>query len=259
VRPLWYAALLLGGHRLLKYIEADPDGVILGSLPLCAQSWVRHHIKPILNPLSDLGATYLLPLLQPPKLKTFQPIVVVYDSQVNSAELTVFCPDSTSAPVLCFVHGGIWCLGNRQQYAALGQRLASEGFVAVIVGYSTWPTASASAQVAQVRRAVTHVKANAKQWGGDPARVYLSGQSSGANITASALLGSGPEVPRCAGYIGMAGVYDVESHYLYEKQRGVHNISPLGAACKPLSEHSPTRIAAESKLKLACDRVLILH
>ena len=150
-----------------------------------------------------------------------------------------------------------------------------------------------------------HARLHAKEWGGDPARLLLSGQSSGANIAASALLGHSPEVPHCAGYVGLAGVYDVETHFLYEKRRGdlwllqklyhdyyimksalsiyhndsapyyimiiilyyidslglqgLHNISPLAVACEPLSLQSPTKVAAELQLPLACDRVLILH
>ena len=55
---------------------------------------------------------------------------------------------------------GIWTLGNRRQYRALGQRLALEGFVAAIVGYPTWPTAVASEQVTAVRAALQHAKAS---------------------------------------------------------------------------------------------------
>ena len=37
------------------------------------------------------------------------------------------------------------------QYRGLGQRLAAEGFVAVIVGYETWPLADAAAQARAAR------------------------------------------------------------------------------------------------------------
>ena len=31
-------------------------------------------------------------------------------------------------------------------------------------------------------------------------------------------------------FVGLAGVYDVEKHYLFEATRGLHEVSPMGAA-----------------------------
>lgn len=49
-------------------------------------------------------------------------------------------------------------------------------------------------------------------------------------------------------FIGLAGVYDIKKHYLFEKNRGVHVISPMAAAAGGKSgfkECSPTIVARE--------------
>ena len=64
--------------------------------------------------------------------------------------------------------------------------------------------------------------------------------------------------PLCAGFIGMAGPYDLEAHYGYESRRGVQHISMLAAACEPLAAHSPTALVRRGA-RLACERALLVH
>ena len=135
------ALLFLTLHRLVSLFEDDPESFVIGNLPLSLQLLVRGHAKGLLDAAMD-GAVGLLPILQPRALSR-----VPHDTD---GTLDVFRPVRTAAcpaPVLLFVHGGIWTLGSKEQYRALGQRLALEGFVAVIAGYTTWPEANASAQV----------------------------------------------------------------------------------------------------------------
>ena len=228
--------LALALHRLLSHIEKDLDGFVLRNLPASVQHFVRHNIKRPADAIVDL-AVAMLPLMQPHRLRIVPCTTIAL---TPGCSLDVFKPSvsSTPAPVLLFVHGGIWTLGNRQQYRALGQRLAAEGFVGVIVGYQTWPQANATQQARQVQAALRHCISHAAEWGGDASRVFLSGQSSGANVSALALLLDGGV--RCAGFVGMAGPYDAVEHYAYESRRGVQDASMLRAACEPLAAHSPT-------------------
>jgi prenylcysteine alpha-carboxyl methylesterase len=268
------AALFVVLHRLLAHIEKDVDAFAIRNTP----SWIiRYHLFRPFDVLTDAAAIFLLPLFQPAILRS-----IPWETEALAAgmgQLDIFRPTTTPlpAPVLLFVHGGIWTLGNRRQYRALGQRLAAEGFVAVILGYLTWPAANASEQAGTVRSALAHAKSRASAWGGDPARVFLSGQSSGANVSALALLdverarggggthpGTPPAAPtraavHCAGFIGMAGPYDLVAHFEHESRRGVQDASMMAVACEPLDAHSPTRIVRQSGACLACDRVLLLH
>jgi len=64
-----------------------------------------------------------------------------------------------------------------------------------------------------------------------PNRLILSGHSSGANICALALLRACDDgIMLCDAYVSLSGVFDICKHYEFEKSRGVHIMSPMGAA-----------------------------
>jgi acetyl esterase/lipase len=264
---------------LLAHIGKDPDGFFLSRLPLVLQRFVRHHAKGPADAVVDL-ATALLPLVQPRALRSIRGETFELSSGVCLDVFRSAASSASSSPVLLFVHGGIWTLGNRRQYHSLGQRLAAEGFVGVVVGYTTWPRASAVAQARGVRSALRHAVAHAAEWGGDASRVYLSGQSSGANVAALALLDRGVAAGEaeeggdgglggvacageggvsCAGLVGMGGVYDVVEHFEHERRRGVEQASMLRVACDPLEDASPTRLVRDGGARLRCARALLLH
>ena len=263
------AAALLALHRLIAHVEADPEGFVFQRLPPRLQALVRRHVKHPFNFSVDVARAVALPLLQPGHLRGIGHKTIT----LADASLDVLRPPTPGvAPVLVFVHGGVWTLGNRVQYRAVGQRIAAEGFVSVVVGYDTWPEAHCVRQVHAVRAALDHVLGHAAEWGGDVSRVYVSGHSSGANVSALALL-QGPceGRPMCAGLIGLAGVYDLVEHYAWETQRGVQAVSMMAPACDPLADFSPTTLVrADTEVRarvrgpdrrapLACARTLLLH
>ena len=143
--------LALALHRVLCHIEEDADGFVLRNLPSFLQHLVRHHAKQPADAVVDLAVT-MLPLVQPRWLRNVPCTTIELEP---GCSLDVCRPESGAAlaPVLLFVHGGIWTMGNRTQYRALGQRLAAEGFVGVVVGYNTWPRANASEQARAVQAA----------------------------------------------------------------------------------------------------------
>jgi hypothetical protein len=213
------AARFLVLHRVVNAVEADADAFLVRRLPMSLQTSLSHgaFLKWWCDAVTD-AAVLLMPLIQPRRLRGI--------SHTTSSNLDVFRPARAQqpAPVLMFVHGGIWTLGHRRHYRALGQRLAAEGFVAVIVGYTTWPRADIRAQVREVRSAIAHATSACADWGGDPERVFAGGQSSGAHACALALLqlpGEERHGARCAGLVGMAGPYDLVAHLSFEARRGV--------------------------------------
>lgn len=82
-------------------------------------------------------------------------------------------------PVVVFVHGGAWSFGHRWQYALVGETLARLGALAAVVDYRTFPQGSALDMARDVERAVLWAVDHCRELGGDPARVFLSGHSSG--------------------------------------------------------------------------------
>jgi len=114
------AAVALALHVLLSHIEKDPDGFVLRNLPSRLQHLFRHHSKRPANAAVDLATAVALPLLQPRRLRLIPSEVIQLTPGLC---LEVFRPTlgaaTTTAPVLLFVHGGVWTLGNRFQVCGL--------------------------------------------------------------------------------------------------------------------------------------------
>lgn len=119
-----------------------------------------------------------------------------------------------AAPVVIFVYGGRWQTGTRQQYGFVGKALARHGIATVLPDFRDWPQAGFPVFVQDVARAVRWTREHAREFGGDPARIFLAGHSSGAHIAAliatdARYLGAVGMKPRdLAGVIGIAGPYD---------------------------------------------------
>lgn len=51
------------------------------------------------------------------------------------------------APVVVFVHGGVWATGSKWHYTTMATRLCQAGCVVCVLEYSLYPTASADCMV----------------------------------------------------------------------------------------------------------------
>jgi acetyl esterase/lipase len=132
--------------------------------------------------------------------------------------LDVYSPKgATRAPVLIFVHGGSWYNGDKSDYPFLGDAFVEQGYVTVIISYRVAPQGIFPAFVQDAALAVRWVKDNIANLGGDPDRVYLMGQSAGAQI--AALIALDPTYLREVGlersairaFVGQAGPYDFKA------------------------------------------------
>eukprot|EP00892_Ulva_mutabilis_P005005 jgi/Ulvmu1/2877/UM146_0019.1 len=153
------------------------------------------------------------------------------------------------APVVVYVHGGVWATGSKWHYAALATRLSQAGCVVCVLEYSLYPTANSDCMVREVSDAITFVMDNAATYGGDAGQVTLFGHSAGAHLCFMALLHRAAAAVRtrasmatddgalCTGDARMparavlaAGPYDISKHYEYEERRGVHMLSTMERA-----------------------------
>jgi acetyl esterase/lipase len=87
-------------------------------------------------------------------------------------------------PVVLFIHGGSWTSGSKNIYTFIGRRLAKQGVVAVIINYRLAPPVHVPEQAADCARALAWTVNNIKQYGGDPARVFVMGHSAGGGLAA---------------------------------------------------------------------------
>jgi acetyl esterase/lipase len=131
-------------------------------------------------------------------------------------KLDVYVPRqlATPAPVVVFFYGGSWNSGAREDYAFVGEALASRGIVAVLADYRLYPQVRYPLFLEDAAHAVAWTKAHIREFAGDPQRLYLMGHSSGAYNAAMLaldpqLLGAVGLTPAdLRGWIGLAGPYD---------------------------------------------------
>ncbi len=104
-------------------------------------------------------------------------------------QLDIFRTDKHNAAVFVFIHGGAWIRGDANSYAAPAEMFTRAGAHYVVPDFINVADAGGSLfpMAEQVCRAIAWVWRNAASFGGDPDRLYIGGQSSGAHLAAVAL------------------------------------------------------------------------
>ncbi len=117
---------------------------------------------------------------------------VAYGSETLQT-LDIYAPRGRKAlkPVLIFIHGGGWQVGDKKRYKEMGQFYADKSVVLVAINYRLSPDVVHPAHAQDSAKAVKWVYDNIDQYGGDKQKLYLSGHSAGAHL--SALLGTDPK------------------------------------------------------------------
>jgi arylformamidase len=106
--------------------------------------------------------------------------------------LDVYFPPKKEKPltVLIHIHGGGWEIGDKKMMRNTGLFYASQGVIFVTPNYRLSPKVQHPAHVEDCAAALAWVFDHAAEWGGDTNRIFLSGHSAGAQL--SALLGTSP-------------------------------------------------------------------
>lgn len=120
-------------------------------------------------------------------------------------KLDLFLPkkrvDAKPLPVIVFVHGGGWQKGDKTGGARYVASFVQSGrYAGVSVGYRLSDEARWPAQVFDCKAAIRWIRANAKQYDLDPARIGVWGLSAGGHLVS--LLGTSGDVPELEGDLG---------------------------------------------------------
>jgi acetyl esterase len=113
-------------------------------------------------------------------------------------------------PALVYFHGGGWVWGSVDTHDSAARELAAAGDVATIsVDYALSPEAKFPQALEECAAVVRHVAVAGAQWGVDPSRILLAGDSAGGNLAlATALLLRDAGGPNIAGIIASYPVCD---------------------------------------------------
>jgi acetyl esterase/lipase len=124
----------------------------------------------------------------------------------------------TGAPVLLYLHGGGWVLGDKkQQGIPLMPHLAAHGWVCVTANYRLSPKATFPDHLIDAKSALAWIRSHISEYGGDPSFVVVAGGSAGGHL--AALVGLTPNDPAyqpgfeaadttVAAAVPLYGVYD---------------------------------------------------
>jgi acetyl esterase/lipase len=138
------------------------------------------------------------------------------DADPKKQRLNLFVPDRKDAfPLLMWIHGGGWKSGDRALFGELGRRFAEAGIGCAVISYRLSPEVQHPEHVRDCARAFAWLRAHAKEYGADPERLYVAGQSAGGHLAALLALhpkyleevGVPPEAIR--GVIPMSGIYHI--------------------------------------------------
>ncbi|KAG2706774.1 hypothetical protein I3760_05G118000 [Carya illinoinensis] len=134
---------------------------------------------------------------------------IVYGDQPRN-RLDLYLPKNSDGPkpVIAFVTGGAWIIGN-------------------------FPQGTMSDMVTDASQGISFVCKNIAEYGGDPDRIYLMGQSAGAHIAACTILeqaikegGEGEStswsVSQIKAYLGLSGGYNLFNLVDYFHNRGLY-------------------------------------
>lgn len=142
-------------------------------------------------------------------------------------KLNLYMPKTDKpVPVLMWIHGGGWRQGDRALYSTLGRRFAERGIGCALISYRLSPDVQHPEHIKDCAAAFAWLHANVKKYGGDPDRLFISGQSAGGHLTA--LLATDRKyfddlkLPAdvLKGAVPMSGVYEVGGSSFYRDAFG---------------------------------------
>lgn len=131
-------------------------------------------MPPVARPLQEIA---------PEEIDVRENIVI---GKAGSRELTgnLFLPRPGGAtrPAIVMLHGGGWRKGSPRGVRGYGELLSRMGFVCLCPGYRLSSEAHWPAQLEDVKCAVRFLKAMSNEFGLDPERIGVMGDSSGGHL-----------------------------------------------------------------------------
>lgn len=106
-------------------------------------------------------------------------------SELDNSVLDIYYPKEMASPlpVILWIHGGGYIGGSKNSRQDYGMALANEGFVVANIDYALAPEQLYPGPVIQANAALEFLQIHAKTYGGDMSRLFIGGDSAGAQIS----------------------------------------------------------------------------
>jgi arylformamidase len=107
------------------------------------------------------------------------------DAGGDRTRLDVYSPGvGKDHPLVIWIHGRAWKFGDKTSVQAKPKAFNELGYVLVSINYRFHPVVTYKEQAGDTARAIHWVHEHARDFGGDPSRVFLIGHSAGAHLAA---------------------------------------------------------------------------
>ncbi len=93
-------------------------------------------------------------------------------------------PAKVGLPVVFWIHGGGWQVGDKSDVALKPKVLTDRGFIFVSTNYRLLPEVDMETLTGDVAKSLAWVHENIAKYGGDPRRIVVGGHSAGAQLAA---------------------------------------------------------------------------
>lgn len=209
-------------------------------------------------------AALLVSPLTAEELHTERDVAYVADGHALQ-KLDVYAPTAgKDHPVLVFIHGGGWRRGEKTLPPVKVHALAEHGLVTVSIAYRFFPDVTVKQMMGDVAKAIRWVRDHAKDYGGDPDRLFVMGHSAGAHLAALVctddryLKAAGVSLASIRGCVPIdVSVYDIPKRMTMTGSVGTGNFQELfGETTETQADFSPVAHVAKGK---DIPAFLILH
>jgi acetyl esterase len=148
----------------------------------------------------------------PPQVKTTQDIAV--QGAAGPLAARVYRVSDETSPTVVFFHGGGWVAGDLETHDRQARNLAIEtGSVIVSVDYRRPPEVQFPGAFEDCFSAVGDVAKRIEDFGGDPDRLGVAGDSAGGNLAAASAIACRDAGIRLAGQMLVYPVTDAFGHF----------------------------------------------
>ncbi|XVF03483.1 hypothetical protein REPUB_Repub04eG0265100 [Reevesia pubescens] len=190
---------------------------------------------------------------------------VIYGEQPRN-RLDLFLPKANHGPkpVVAFITGGAWIIGYKAWGSLLGKQLSERDIIVACIDYRNFPQGTISDMVEDASQGISFVCNNIAEYGGDPNRIYLMGQSAGAHIAACTLVKQAIKetgesdsvswsVSQIQAYFGLSGGYNLFNLIDHFHSRGLYRSIFLSImeGEESLRQFSPEVLLQDSNIKHA--------
>lgn len=203
----------------------------------------------------------LLDIYLPPK-STSNPTTNHNNSQVM---LDIPNETNTRPNVIIFISGGAWIIGYKMWSSIIALAFAELGYIVVVPDYRNFPQGYIDDMIADIHAAVSWTIEHISEYGGNPGKIVLAGQSAGAQISLCAIIDEFKRgrhqqlkaknqrvnsrhsnlLDNICMFIGVSGPFNLQLLSTHLHQRGLDTSILLSIFHNDVARYSPTLMLGE--------------